>query len=278
VEKRINMEIDQDKILSYLRNVSDKNNDFLNLGLTKTDDLNYYRDLAICFLFVKSIKTFRSLIILLENKKHEDTQILMRSLIENQIVSMWLQLKGDVGFLKFWRYELISKINQHYKSLWRTQKRRDPSEFEYLEAQSDVEDKLKNIDIMIKGIESSFDRNKQEDYDKKGWWAGISTSKMANELTMLSNDSNWTWKHEIPFDVTSQYVHPNLITIGDYIQDVNGVMKPNFTITVDIKDDAMIASWIILDMMENFNQRFNLHSIEILNELKDEFNEVFKEN
>jgi hypothetical protein len=278
VEKKINIAIDRDKIIDCLRNVSDKCDDFLNQELTKTNDLNYYRGLAISFLFVKSIKTFRSLIILLENKKHEDAQILLRSLIENQIVSRWLQLKGDVGFLKFWRCEVVSKIRQHHKSLWETQVKRDQSEFDYLLAQADVENELKKIDDMIKEIEPSFDRTRQEELDKKGWCAGINVKTMAGELSELSKDPDWRWKYDIPYDATTQYVHPNPIIIGDFLFDNGIIVKPKICESTDIVAVSALASQIVIRMIENFNDRFNLGKNNIIEKLNNELNVIFSEN
>jgi hypothetical protein len=278
VGKIIKMAIDRDKVLDCLKKVSGECNDFIKSGLEVSNEPAFYDRLATYFLFVKSTKTYQSIIVLIENKKYEDAQVLLRSLVENQIVLMWLQSKGSVGYLKFWRYEIISKLKQHHKSLWETLTRRDSTEFDYLKAQVNAEETLKTLDNKIKELDNSYHKNKQEEYDKKNWWAGININEMAKELSKLSNNADWKWKYNIPFDETSHYIHPNPVVISDFLKIDDNIIKPNYDEHPDSFLESSLAAHIMLEMADNFNTLFNLNKKNIVVELRNDLDAIFIEN
>jgi hypothetical protein len=55
------------------------------------------------------------------------------------LVTFWLQLKDDKEFLRYRRFELVSELKDHKKSLWPIREKRNIGEFDYLKAQVEVE-------------------------------------------------------------------------------------------------------------------------------------------
>jgi hypothetical protein len=171
-------------IEDFLDLLTQESETLTNQEIVITNDIQYYKASAVFFLFVKSVKTFRSIVLLLKNGRDEDAKILLRTLMENRLTSFWLQLKGDAAFLRYRRYELVTKLKDHKKSLWQTIVKRDPEEFDYLVDQTEAEAQLNAINDQLIKLDPSFDLEEQEKiYDEKGWWAGVNTTQIAEEVS-----------------------------------------------------------------------------------------------
>lgn len=227
------------------------------------------------FLLVKAVKTSRSILLLLNHSRFEDSFVLLRTLAETFIVYKWIKKEGNRAVIRFARQEAISKIKNHNRSRTKTIYKRD-SDFDYLSKQTEDEEQLKGQNKLLKEYEPEFDLEKQKEMDKVDRWAGISLREMSESL---SKDSagNLNWLYHIPFTMCSQYVHPDPVTVWNYIHENGNEVKPELEKTDDGLEVFLLSVNILLSFFYEANNDFALSSDETVTQLRQRFDEICKE-
>ncbi|HXG37854.1 MAG TPA: DUF5677 domain-containing protein [Bacteroidota bacterium] len=247
-----------------------------SVSISRSPGIDSDRKASFLFLFLKSLRTSRSIVALLSQNLCEDGMILMRSLLENQITYCWIKKNGDKAVIRFARHEYATRLRKHELSRTKVIYHRDPEEIDYLLYQSKIEEKLKSLDELLKKLDPKFDAKKQKKLDESGLWAGITLEEMAAELSSSKALPNAKWLKDIPYTMGNEFVHPNPVTFWHYVQERDGKIEPLLSPQESMIDNILMIVWkTILELMRSLMEDLSLPWEEVIEQSENRFQEVF---
>jgi len=254
-----------EQILKLDKQLLDFVDDEIKLKIRRLENVFQYSNL---FLFTKSTKTFRAMLLLGENGFGEDCAVLARSVLENLIALSYI--KKDNSKTRAKLFALFPLYNKKKK----VENIDEKDLLEEFRKKLDDKKTREYLDELIKLRKQEEHRIKNDtSYGfKKSSWAGISIKDMAIETGFED------LYYEKIYWLICQFSHPDISSFKNYRTINNNGIKIN-----DIASDSWVKSSLILGfdcyfrIVDITNDNFNLAKEDDMKTLMNEYLAIFSD-